>query len=80
MPLSIFVLAFCTANFAVTFHQYYEQLLSGADIKVIEEQAVFNWNMVKKLRAQLHSTNPGDAHAKVWALYVFQKWWINYMN
>ncbi len=47
---------------------------------LIESQGIFDWKTVKRLRNQLHSSNPGDAHATVWALYVFQKWWKNFMN
>ena len=45
----------------------------------IDEQGVFQWKSINRLRRQLHSTSPGDAHARVWALYVFQKWWGNYV-
>ncbi len=41
----------------------------------IEEQGIFNVDTIRKLKKQLFSNNPGDAHATVWALIVFQKWW-----
>lgn len=41
----------------------------------IENQGIFDWRSVKGLRDQIHSNNPGDSHAKIWALYVFQRWW-----
>jgi len=50
------------------------------DQSFMEDQGIFSWNETKKLRQTLHSANPGDAHAKVWALYVFQKWWGNYFS
>ncbi|MEQ9424292.1 MAG: asparagine synthase (glutamine-hydrolyzing) [Cyclobacteriaceae bacterium] len=47
--------------------------------KLIEDQGIFNWPTIRNLRGQLHSLNPSDAHAKTWALYVFQRWFKNYM-
>ncbi|MCV9388055.1 asparagine synthase (glutamine-hydrolyzing) [Reichenbachiella ulvae] len=44
------------------------------DQERIEDGGVFNWNQIKNLREKLHSSNPEDSHAHVWALYVFQKW------
>lgn len=44
------------------------------------DQGVFNRERVLELRSKLHSSNPGDAHATTWALYVFQKWWANYFK
>jgi len=35
---------------------------------------------VQQLKARLFSNNPGDAHATIWALIVFQSWWKNYFN
>ncbi|MCU0357689.1 MAG: asparagine synthase (glutamine-hydrolyzing) [Cyclobacteriaceae bacterium] len=43
--------------------------------KFISEQKIFNYNSVNKLKQQLFSSNPGDAHAQVWGLLVFQWWW-----
>jgi asparagine synthase (glutamine-hydrolysing) len=34
---------------------------------------------VQQLKKQLFSNNPGDAHARIWALLVFQYWWKKYM-
>jgi asparagine synthase (glutamine-hydrolysing) len=48
--------------------------------KFIEEQGIFNVDMVRHLKSKLFSTNPGDAHATIWALIVFQRWWKNYFN
>lgn len=44
----------------------------------IEEQGVFNVNVVESLKKQLFSANPVDSHAKIWALIVFQHWWKRY--
>jgi len=54
-----------------------DDLLSA---KFIQAQAIFNLSEIKKLQAKLFSNNPGDAHATVWALIVFQSWWKNYFN
>ncbi|MEQ9376313.1 MAG: asparagine synthase (glutamine-hydrolyzing) [Imperialibacter sp.] len=46
----------------------------------LNEQGIFCPQQLVLLRQQLHSNNPGDAHATTWALYVFQKWWENYFK
>lgn len=46
----------------------------------LEEQDIFNVNSVMKLKTQLLSYNPGDVHMKIWALFVFQKWYGNFFN
>jgi asparagine synthase (glutamine-hydrolysing) len=46
----------------------------------LNEQGIFSSQHLALLRQQLHSSNPGDAHATTWALYVFQKWWDNYFK
>jgi asparagine synthase (glutamine-hydrolysing) len=48
--------------------------------KFIEEQQIFSVQEVQQLKRKLFSNNPGDAHATVWALVVFQTWWKNYFN
>ncbi len=40
----------------------------------IEAQGIFNYNSIEKLKKQLFSNNPGDVHARIWGLIVFQ-WW-----
>lgn len=45
----------------------------------IEAQGVFHWSEIQGLKTQLFSTNPEDSHARVWALYVFQKWQARYL-
>jgi asparagine synthase (glutamine-hydrolysing) len=42
--------------------------------KKIEEQGIFNYPEIAKLKKQLFSSNPGDVHARIWGLIVFQ-WW-----
>ena len=48
--------------------------------EVIAAQGIFDVQQVKMLKQKLFSNNPGDAHATVWALIVFQNWWKNYFN
>ena len=47
--------------------------------KFITDQAVFDYAEVRKLKEQLFSSNPGDVHARIWGLIVFQSWWKKYM-
>lgn len=44
----------------------------------VEEQGIFNVNEVEYLKNKLHSNNPEDSHATIWALIVFQYWWKKY--
>lgn len=44
----------------------------------IVEQNIFEVAETKKLKARLQTNNPGDVHAQVWALIVFQYWWKKY--
>ena len=46
----------------------------------IEQQGIFEIAAIRKLQKQLASRNPGDAHAKIWALLVFQWWWKKYFT
>ncbi len=43
----------------------------------IKEQDIFNPVEISKLKKQLHSSNPGETPARIWALIVFQQWWKN---
>jgi asparagine synthase (glutamine-hydrolysing) len=45
----------------------------------IEEQNVFDAAAIKNLKLKLRSANPGDSHATVWAVLVFQYWWKKYI-
>jgi asparagine synthase (glutamine-hydrolysing) len=54
-----------------------EDLLSK---KLIEEQGLFNYSTIQLLKHKLYSNNPGDAHATIWALIVFQWWWKKHMQ
>jgi asparagine synthase (glutamine-hydrolysing) len=44
----------------------------------IREQKIFNPAAIHKIKDQLFSSNPGEVHAKVWALIVFQNWYKKY--
>lgn len=46
----------------------------------IIEQGIFSLEMIQQLKLQLFSNNPGDVHAQIWALIVFQNFWRKYMD
>lgn len=46
--------------------------------KFIEEQGLFDLEAIRQLKSRLFSGNPGDSHATIWALIVFQSWWKKY--
>lgn len=46
----------------------------------IEEQNLFSYTQVEKLKTSLFSKSPGDSAAKVWALIVFQNWYMQNKN
>ena len=48
--------------------------------KFIVNQGVFDYTEIDKLKRQLFSSNPGDIHARIWGLIVFQWWWRKYMS
>lgn len=45
----------------------------------IQSQGIFEYSTIEKLKQQLFSSNPGDAHARIWGLIVFQWWWKKIM-
>lgn len=47
--------------------------------RFIQEQGIFDVKAIQKLKKQLFSSNPGDVHARIWALVVFQWWWKKYV-
>jgi len=53
-----------------------EELLSE---KFVLEQGIFDYAAIAALKRQLFSSNPGDVHARIWGLIVFQWWWRKYM-
>lgn len=40
----------------------------------LQSQVLFNSSTIMNLRKKLFSRNPGDVHATIWSLYIFQKW------
>ena len=46
----------------------------------LQKQGIFQVEAIQSLRKQLHSANPGDSTARIWALIVFQSWWRKWMN
>lgn len=46
----------------------------------IVEQGLFDPVELKRLKKRLFSANPGDIHARLWALVVFQTWWRKYVS
>lgn len=41
----------------------------------IEEQGIFDYREIRKLKNRLFAISPGDIHARMWGLVVFQWWW-----
>ncbi len=48
--------------------------------KTIREQDIFNYIEIEKLKRRLFAVSPGDIHARIWALVVFQWWFKKYIN
>lgn len=48
--------------------------------KFIEDQHIFNYPEIENLKRKLFSANPGDVHANIWGLIVFQWWWRKYFS
>jgi len=44
----------------------------------IEDQGIFQLQTVQQLKKKVFSSNPGDSHATIWALIVFQWWYRKY--
>lgn len=53
-----------------------ESLLSE---KYLTEQGIFDPEKIGKLLSKIYSSNPGDTHARLWAVIVFQYWHRKYM-
>jgi len=45
----------------------------------IKEQGIFDPTSIQALIKQLHSNDPGESHARIWGLLVFQYWWKKYL-
>lgn len=48
--------------------------------ELIEQQEIFNYAEIERLKTKLFSSNPGDVHARIWGLIVFQFWWKKYLQ
>jgi asparagine synthase (glutamine-hydrolysing) len=48
--------------------------------KFVQEQGIFSYPEINKLKKQLFSSNPMDVHARIWGLVVFQWWWRKYFS
>ncbi len=46
--------------------------------RFIEEQSIFDYKEICRLKEKIFSNNPGDVHATIWALVVFQYWYKKY--
>ena len=44
----------------------------------IEEQGIFDVSEIRQLKEQLFSNSPGEVHARIWGLIVFQYWYKKY--
>jgi len=49
-----------------------DDLLADAYIR---EQGIFDPGVIQQLKEKLFSPSPGDVHARIWGLVVFQYWW-----
>jgi asparagine synthase (glutamine-hydrolysing) len=54
-----------------------DELLS---LDFIEKQGIFDYKEIDKLKKKLHSSSPGDTHARIWGLVVFQWWWRKWVR
>jgi len=50
------------------------------ELNFIRDQGIFNEKEIIQYRNKLFSTNPGDIHAHIWGLIVFQSWWKKYFS
>ncbi|MEJ1238624.1 asparagine synthase (glutamine-hydrolyzing) [Chryseolinea sp. T2] len=46
----------------------------------VVNQGIFDYSEINRLKQQLFSPSPGDVHARIWGLVVFQWWWKKYMG
>jgi asparagine synthase (glutamine-hydrolysing) len=44
----------------------------------IREQGLFNAEVINNLKKKLFSSNPGEIHAQMWSLVVFQHWYSHF--
>ncbi|MFH0866016.1 MAG: asparagine synthase (glutamine-hydrolyzing) [Bacteroidota bacterium] len=48
------------------------------DEEFVKQQGIFDFGEIEKIRKKFFSSNPGDTHARIWGLTVFQYWWKKY--
>jgi len=46
----------------------------------IEDQNIFNYSEIQKIKNKLTSNNPEDSASHIWGLIVFQSWWNNHIK
>ena len=46
----------------------------------IIQQNIFDPSEIKRLKQKIYSNDPGEVHAKIWGLIVFQYWWRKYIQ
>lgn len=46
----------------------------------IEAQGIFNFKALQQLNKKLFSNDPGDVHARLWGLIVFQHWYKKFLT
>jgi asparagine synthase (glutamine-hydrolysing) len=47
--------------------------------RTIEEQGIFFYPEIERMKQQLYSNSPGDVHARMWGLVVFQYWYRKFL-
>ncbi len=58
--------------------QKLDEVLFNHDFLI--DQKIFDPHAIAKLKAKIKGRNPGDVHAQVWALFVFQSWYKKYFT
>ncbi len=58
------------------WHTIDDDLLSDS---FVENQNIFDAQAIKNLKIKIKSSSPGDSHATMWAIFVFQYWWKKYI-
>ena len=46
----------------------------------LQEQGIFDVKAIERLKKRLFSSGPGDVHAQIWGLIVFQNWYKKYFS
>lgn len=60
-------------------NQLKEELLTMLSKSIIEEQGIFNFNYIEQI-LQEHFSEKRNRKSEIWSLYVFQKWYIEWMK